>query len=63
MLSPWKSPITAWIGATINAIHMAIDSMVRIAGLSRPRNRCQAADEPTKNAVATKAAVAMCIRR
>ncbi|MNN70878.1 hypothetical protein D3C81_1867670 [compost metagenome] len=53
----------ACTGATIRAIHMAIDSILRIAGLSRPRNRCQAAEAPTKNAVATKAAVAMCARR
>ncbi|MNG03613.1 hypothetical protein D3C84_867020 [compost metagenome] len=55
--------MTAWIGATIKAIHMAIESILRIAGLSRPRSRCQAAEAPTKNAVATNAAVAMCIRR
>ncbi|MNI84613.1 hypothetical protein D3C73_1415340 [compost metagenome] len=63
VLSPWKSPITAWMGATISAIHMAIDSILRTAGLSHPRSRCQAAEAPTKNAVATNAAVAMCIRR
>ncbi|MNY62978.1 hypothetical protein D3C86_1998790 [compost metagenome] len=37
--------------------------MVRIAGLSLPRSKCQAAEEPTKNAVATNAAVDMCNRR
>ncbi|MNP54198.1 hypothetical protein D3C76_1487340 [compost metagenome] len=42
---------------------MAIESILRIAGLSLPRSKCQAAEEPTKKAVATKAAVAMCIRR
>ncbi|MNC73356.1 hypothetical protein D3C75_1245380 [compost metagenome] len=42
---------------------MAIDSILRTAGLSRPRSRCQAAEAPTKNAVDTNAAVAMCIRR
>ena len=57
-----ESPMTACIGATISAIHMAIESMVRSAGLA-PRSRCQAADAPTKNAVATNAAMAMCARR
>ncbi|MNP24347.1 hypothetical protein D3C76_1171030 [compost metagenome] len=63
VLRPWASPITACIGATSSAIHMAIDSILRIAGLSRPRSRCQAAEAPTKNAVARKAATAMCISR
>src|SRR5690606_23771153 len=62
-LSPWKSPTRAWIGATISAIHMAIESILRIAGLSRPRNRCQAAEAPTMKAVARNAAIAMWVRR
>jgi len=37
---------------------MAIDSILRTAGLSRPRSRCQAAEAPTKKAVAPTAAVA-----
>ncbi|MOA61893.1 hypothetical protein D3C78_1871490 [compost metagenome] len=55
--------MTACIGATSKAIHIAIDSIRRMAGLSRPRSKCQAADEPTKNAVATNAAVDMCSNR
>ena len=32
-----------WIGATIAAIHMAMENIVRTAGVLRPRSRCQAA--------------------
>jgi hypothetical protein len=56
VLSPWKSPITAWIGATITSIHIAIDSIFRIAGLSLPFNSSHAAEPPTIKAVARKAA-------
>jgi hypothetical protein len=37
-------PTTAWIGATSSAIHIAIDSILRMAGESLPRRRCHAAD-------------------
>ncbi len=57
------SPITAWIGATISSIHIAIDSILRMAGLSRPRSRCQAADAPTNSAVARNAATLICTSR
>ncbi|MNT28445.1 hypothetical protein D3C72_1641330 [compost metagenome] len=60
---PCRSPMKACTGATSRAIHMAMESILRIAGLSRPRSRCQAAEAPTKKAVARKAAVAMCSRR
>jgi hypothetical protein len=57
------SPTTAWIGATISTIHIAIDSMVRTASLPLPRSRCQAAEAPTNSAVDRKAAIDMCTRR
>ncbi|MND97332.1 hypothetical protein D3C80_896500 [compost metagenome] len=60
---PCASPIRACTGATISAIHIAIDSILRIAGVSRPRSRCQAAEAPTKKAEDRKAAVDMCNRR
>ena len=60
---PWKSPTTACSGATINNIHSAIENMVRMAGLSRPRSRSQAAEAPTKSALDRKAAIAMCTSR
>lgn len=63
VFSPWKSPITACTGATSSAIHIAIESILRMPGLSLPRSRCQAAEAPTKKAVARKAATAMCARR
>ena len=63
VLRPWASPISACTGATISAIHMAIESILRIAGLSRPRSKCQAAEAPTKKAVARNAATDMCSRR
>jgi hypothetical protein len=63
VLSPWKSPITACTGATSTIIHIAMENILRTAGLSRPRSRCQAAEAPTNSAVARNAATDIWISR
>ncbi len=56
-------PTTAWIGATSSAIHIAIDSILRMAGESLPRRRCHAADAPTNMALLRNAAIAIWNKR
>jgi len=51
VLSPWKSPVTICSGATIAAIHIAIENISRAAGLAASRSRCRAPTAPTTNAV------------
>ncbi|MNP34800.1 hypothetical protein D3C76_1281070 [compost metagenome] len=60
---PWASPTAICTGVATRIIHMAIDSILRICGVSLPRSKCQAAEAPTKNAVERNAASAMCINR
>ena len=49
---PVLVPISIWTGVTMSTIHMAIDNIVRTAGVSRRLSRCHAPDAPTKSAVA-----------
>ena len=48
---PWASPATACNGATIAAIHIAIENILRLGASQWPRSRCQAPTPPTTNAV------------
>ena len=50
VFSPCRSPMPICSGATIAAIHIAIENIVRTAGVARPRSRCQAATPLTMKA-------------
>ena len=63
VFKPCRSPITAWMGATISSIDKPIVIILRMAALSLPRSKCQAADATTSKAVARKAATLMCSSR
>lgn len=53
----------SWTGATSRAIHIAMENILRMAGVSLPRRRCQAAEAPTNIALLRKAAIAIWDRR
>ncbi len=51
------------MGATMAAIHMAIENMVRAPGLLRSRSRCHAPTPPTASEVVRYAAITVCTKR
>jgi hypothetical protein len=53
-VEPCISPTIAWTGATSSAIHIAMENILRMAGVSLPRRRCQAAEAPTNIALLRK---------
>ena len=63
VLRPCWSPATIWIGATMVAIHIAMENITRAPAWCGSRSRWNAPTAPTTKAVVRYAASTMCTRR